>query len=54
MTAKKCPLDKKYGDIVCKDGQLWALTYSEMAPPDSRQYDGECPHCRPAKDRHQS
>lgn len=39
---KKCPLDKKYGEIVCKDGLLWALTYSEMASPDSRQCIGDC------------
>lgn len=41
-----CPLDKKYGDIVCRDGTLWALTYSECAPPDSRQAIDDCPHCK--------
>lgn len=44
---RKCPLDRPYGDIVCRDGQLWALTYSEMGPPDSRQNEGPCPHCKP-------
>ena len=44
--APKCPLDKKYGEIVCRDGVLWALTWSEMAPPDSRQAIDDCPHCK--------
>jgi hypothetical protein len=42
----KCPLATRYGDIICIDGQLWALTYSEMAPPDSRQTWGECQWCK--------
>ncbi len=41
----KCSLQTKYGDIVCRDGQLWGLTYSEMGPPDSRQCIGPCPQC---------
>jgi len=41
-TGTGCPLDKRYGDLVCRDGMLWGLTYSEMAPPDSRQCMGEC------------
>ena len=40
-----CPLDREYGDIVCRNGVLWALTYSEMGPPDSRQWFGECADC---------
>lgn len=43
----KCPLDKPHGEIVCRDGYLWALTYSEMGPPDSRQNEGPCRHCNP-------
>lgn len=38
----KCPRDRKYGDIVCRDGLLWALTYSDSAPPDQRQCVGRC------------
>lgn len=41
---ERCPLDKKYGEVVCRDGLLWALTYSEMGPPDQRQCIGECNH----------
>ena len=41
-----CPLQKKYGDIICIDGMLWGLTYSEMAPPDSRQALGPCDYCK--------
>lgn len=40
----KCPLERQYGDIVCRDGLLWGLTYSECAPPDQRQCLGECEH----------
>jgi hypothetical protein len=46
MSNKPCPLQRKYGDIICIDGALWALTYSEMGPPDSRQYFGECEYCK--------
>lgn len=42
----KCPLQKKYGDTICIDGQLWELTYNECAPPDQRQYAGECQWCK--------
>lgn len=44
-----CPLQKKYGDTICIDGKLWALTYSECAPPDQRACVGECPHCAKKK-----
>jgi hypothetical protein len=44
-----CPLEKKYGDIICIDGTLWGLTYSECAPPDQRQALGPCEHCSQAK-----
>lgn len=49
MPPEKCPLQTKYGEIVCRDGVLWALTYSEMGPPDSRQWFGICPHCNNEK-----
>lgn len=39
---ERCPLDKQHGEFVCRDGMLWALTCSEMAPPDSRMYLGPC------------
>jgi len=45
----KCPYPKQYGDVICEDGKLWVLTYSEMGPPDSRQSNGPCPYCRPEK-----
>lgn len=41
----ECPLRKKYGEFICIDGSLWALTYSECAPPDQRQYWGPCSYC---------
>lgn len=41
-----CPLQKKYGDVICIDGTLWGLTYSECAPPDQRQNLGACEYCR--------
>lgn len=41
-----CPLQKKYGDIICIDGTLWGLTYSDCAPPDQRQSLGPCDYCR--------
>lgn len=44
-----CPLQKKYGDIICIDGMLWGLTYSDCAPPDSRQAMGQCDHCKNQK-----
>jgi hypothetical protein len=44
-----CPYPTTYGNIICKDGELWALTYSEMGPPDSRQSCGECEYCAKAK-----
>lgn len=44
-----CPLQKKYGDIICIDGTLWGLTYSECAPPDQRQALGPCDHCKEQK-----
>jgi len=47
----ECPLPKTIGDVVCRDGLLWALTYSEMGPPDQRQVIGDCPHCAKRKDR---
>lgn len=47
--APDCPLDKPYGETVCRNGVLWTLTYSEMGPPDSRQAWGECPHCAKKK-----
>lgn len=47
MSKKKCPLDTKYGETVCRNGVLWELTYSEMGPPDQRQVVGDCPHCQP-------
>lgn len=40
-----CPFQRKYGDIICIDGTLWGLTYSECAPPDQRQALGPCDHC---------
>jgi hypothetical protein len=46
---KRCPLQVPHGDKVCIDGLLWALTYSDCAPPDQRQCVGECPHCHAAK-----
>ena len=46
----KCPMNTKYGEIVCRNGTLWALTYSECAPPDQRQCWGECPHCNKKMD----
>ena len=42
-----CPFRHSHGENICVDGVLWALTYSEMGPPDSRQWWGECPHCCP-------
>lgn len=42
-----CPLRKKYGQIICIDGALWALTFNECAPPGQRQWWGDCPHCNP-------
>jgi hypothetical protein len=42
-TREGCP--NKSGEFVCHDGGLWALTYSECAPPDQRQYDGPCSYC---------
>ena len=26
---EKCPLQKDHGEFICRDGVLWALTYSE-------------------------
>jgi hypothetical protein len=49
MSEDTCPLRKAHGEFVCREGALWALTYSECAPPDQRQYWGECPHCKKAK-----
>jgi hypothetical protein len=46
MEAEKCPLDKPHGDVVCREGVLWGLTYSEMGPPDSRSAIGDCSCCR--------
>jgi hypothetical protein len=44
------PYHSKYGDRICIDGWLWELTYSEMAPPDSRQATGiKCPTCASVK-----
>ena len=40
-----CPLRKKNGEFICIDGILWALSYSEMAPPDQRQSWGPCEYC---------
>ncbi len=37
------------GDIVCRDGYLWQLTYSEMGPPDQRDCIGPCKYCRPGE-----
>lgn len=45
----KCPLDQQYGDIVCRDGVLMALVYSEMAPPDSRMAIDTCYYCEKHK-----
>jgi hypothetical protein len=42
-TKATCPY--KAGEFVCRDGSLWALTYSECAPPYQRQAWGPCPHC---------
>lgn len=43
------PFHSKYGELICIDGWLWGLTYSEMGPPDSRQSTGiRCPTCNPA------
>jgi hypothetical protein len=44
-TMNTCPMQKKYGETICKDGTLWSLTYSDCAPPDQRQAMGDCPHC---------
>lgn len=44
MDRMQCPRDTKFGDIVCRGGQLWQLTYSECAPPGQRQCIGECDH----------
>lgn len=41
----KCPYPTEHGDVVCKGGVLWGLTYSDMGPPDSRQRMGNCPFC---------
>jgi hypothetical protein len=45
MDRMRCPLDTNHGDVVCRNGVLWALTYSECAPPDQRQAIGDCEHC---------
>ena len=50
-TREECPLRKQYGEVVCRDGLLWALTYSEMGPPDQRQATGPCPYCMKDGDR---
>jgi hypothetical protein len=52
MDRMKCPLDTKHGDVVCRDGVLWALTYSEMGPPDQRQAIGDCEHCASGLHQH--
>ena len=44
---ENCPY--KSGEFVCHDGDLWALSYSECAPPDQRQYWMPCPHCTAAE-----
>lgn len=51
--AELCPHKGEYGEYLCKDGDLWALTHSEMGPPDSRQHHGSCPHCKRAEWREQ-
>lgn len=47
--AKKCPLDTPHGEIVCRGGVLWALSHSEMGPPDQRQAIGDCHFCKRRK-----
>lgn len=42
MADERCPLANKHGEVICRDGRLWALTYSEMGPPGSRCCVGEC------------
>lgn len=42
MDRMRCEFDTEHGDIVCRNGLLWQLTYSECAPPDQRQCIGEC------------
>jgi len=41
----KCPLDQTHGDIVCRDGVLMAMTFSEMGPTESRVAIDECYYC---------
>ena len=41
-----CPLNLKRGEFICVDGQIWALSYSEMGPPGQRQHWGPCAHCK--------
>ena len=43
--SEPCPLNKEHGEFVCRDGVLWALSYSEMGPPGQRQAWDDCPHC---------
>ena len=45
MNQKRCPWNSVYGELVCRDGYIWALTYSETAPPDQRQNIGPCSFC---------
>lgn len=47
-TAVNCPYKNGY-DVVCINGQLWELTYSDCAPPDQRQPGGACPYCTAKK-----
>lgn len=44
---QSCPNRKDHGEYMCVDGEIWALTYSECAPPDQRQFWGPCTHCYP-------
>lgn len=44
-----CPY--KHGEFVCDSGMLWALTYSECAPPDQRQAWKDCPYCTTERKR---
>ena len=41
----ECRDRAQHGDVICEDGLLWQLSYSEMGPPDQRQCIGECPTC---------
>jgi hypothetical protein len=40
-----CALRTEHGEVICRNGVLWGLTYSEEGVPGKRRAMGPCPNC---------